>query len=565
MNNPEQNSEQNARTNFIRRIIDQDIETGKNGGKVVTRFPPEPNGYLHIGHAKSICLNFEIAEDYHGHCNLRFDDTNPHKENLEFVEAIQKDVQWLGFEWGEEPLYSSDYFDQLHDFAVELIKKGVAYVCEQNAEEMRKSRGSLTAAGSDSPFRGRSIDENLTLFKRMKDGEFKDGSMVLRAKIDMASPNMNMRDPTLYRIRHGVIHHQTGTAWCLYPMYDFTHPISDALEGITHSLCTLEFEDHRPLYDWVLDHISISAHPQQIEFSRLNLQYTIVSKRKLAQLVNEGHVSGWDDPRMPTISGLRRRGFTPAAIRDFCDRIGISKAANSIDMGLLEDSIRADLNVNAHRRMAVLNPLKVVISNYPEGQTEELAAPNHPQNEEMGRRVIPFGREIYIDRDDFKEIKPNKKFKRLVTDGEVRLRNSYIIRADEVIKDDAGEIIELRCSLDPETLGKNPADGRKVKGVIHWVAASHAIEAEVRLYDRLFNASNPDKVDEGQSFLDQINAESLIVIKKCYLEPSLAEAEVGRAFQFEREGYFCLDAAPEGKPVWNRTVTLRDSWPKETQ
>ena len=565
MNNPEQNSEQNARTNFIRRIIDQDIEMGKNGGKVVTRFPPEPNGYLHIGHAKSICLNFEIAEDYHGHCNLRFDDTNPHKENLEFVEAIQKDVQWLGFEWGEEPLYSSDYFDQLHDFAVELIKKGVAYVCEQNAEEMRKSRGSLTAAGSDSPFRGRSIDENLTLFKRMKDGEFKDGSMVLRAKIDMASPNMNMRDPTLYRIRHGVIHHQTGTAWCLYPMYDFTHPISDALEGITHSLCTLEFEDHRPLYDWVLDHISISAHPQQIEFSRLNLQYTIVSKRKLAQLVNEGHVSGWDDPRMPTISGLRRRGFTPAAIRDFCDRIGISKAANSIDMGLLEDSIRADLNVNAHRRMAVLNPLKVVISNYPEGQTEELAAPNHPQNEEMGRRVIPFGREIYIDRDDFKEIKPNKKFKRLVTDGEVRLRNSYIIRADEVIKDDAGEIIELRCSLDPETLGKNPADGRKVKGVIHWVAASHAIEAEVRLYDRLFNASNPDKVDEGQSFLDQINAESLIVIKKCYLEPSLAEAEVGRAFQFEREGYFCLDAAPEGKPVWNRTVTLRDSWPKETQ
>ena len=557
------NSEQTIRTNFIRRIIDQDIEAGKNGGKVVTRFPPEPNGYLHIGHAKSICLNFEIAQDYHGHCNLRFDDTNPHKENLEFVEAIQKDVQWLGFEWGEEALYSSDYFDQLYGFAVELIEKGVAYVCEQNAEEMRESRGSLTAAGTDSPFRERSVEENLALFKRMKSGEFEDGSMVLRARIDMASPNMNMRDPTLYRIRHGVIHHQTGSEWCLYPMYDFTHPISDALEGITHSLCTLEFEDHRPLYDWVLDNISISAHPQQIEFSRLNLQYTIVSKRKLTQLVSEGHVNSWDDPRMPTIAGLRRRGVTPAAIRHFCDRIGISKADNSIEMGLLEDSIRADLNVNAHRRMAVLNPLKVVITNYPEGQTEELSAPNHPQNEEMGRRVIPFGREIYIDRDDFKEIKPNKKFKRLVTDGEVRLRNSYIIKADEVIKDDAGEIIELRCSYDSETLGKNPADGRKVKGVIHWVSASHAIEAEVRLYDRLFNRPNPDNVEEGKSFLDNINPESLKVIEKCYLEPSLADAEVGRAFQFEREGYFCLDSQPEGKPVWNRTVTLRDSWPKE--
>jgi len=561
--NSGQNLEQTVRTNFIRRIIDQDIEAGKNGGKVVTRFPPEPNGYLHIGHAKSICLNFEIAQDYHGHCNLRFDDTNPHKENLEFVEAIQKDVQWLGFEWGEEALYSSNYFDQLYGFAVELIEKGLAYVCEQNAEEMRESRGSLTAVGSDSPYRARAVEENLALFQRMKAGEFEDGSMVLRAKIDMASPNMNMRDPTLYRIRHGVIHHQTGTAWCLYPMYDYTHPISDALEGITHSLCTLEFEDHRPLYDWVLDNISISAHPQQIEFSRLNLQYTIVSKRKLTQLVSEGHVHGWDDPRMPTIAGLRRRGVTSTAVRDFCDRIGISKADNSIEMGLLEDSIRGDLNVNAQRRMAVLNPLKVVITNYPEGQTEELSAPNHPQNEEMGRRVIPFGREIYIDRDDFKEIKPNKKFKRLVTDGEVRLRNSYIIKADEVIKDDAGEIIELRCSYDTETLGKNPADGRKVKGVIHWVSASHAIEAEVRLYDRLFNQPNPDNVEEGQSFLDNINPESLMVIERCYLEPSLADAEVGRAFQFEREGYFCLDAVPEGKPVWNRTVTLRDSWPKE--
>ena len=558
-------TEQTPRTNFIRRIIDQDIEAGKHGGKVVTRFPPEPNGYLHVGHAKSICLNFEIAEDYHGHCNLRFDDTNPHKENMEFVEAIQNDVKWLGFEWGEEPLYSSNYFDQLYQFAVELIEKGLAYVCDQNAEEMRASRGNLTTAGTNSPYRDRTVEENLDLFKRMSKGEFEDGSKVLRAKIDMASPNMNMRDPTLYRIRHGVIHHQTGTEWCLYPMYDFTHPISDALEGITHSLCTLEFEDHRPLYDWVLDNITIAAHPQQIEFSRLNLQYTVVSKRKLAQLVSEGHVNGWDDPRMPTISGLRRRGFTPVSIRDFCDRIGISKADNSIDMGLLEDSIRDDLNVNAHRRMAVLNPLKVVITNYPEGEVEELSAPNHPQNEEMGRRVLPFGREIYIDRADFMEIKPNKKFKRLVTDGEVRLRNSYIIRADEVIKDDSGEIIELRCSYDTETLGKNPADGRKVKGVIHWVSATHGIEAEVRLYDRLFNTPNSDKVEEGQTFLDNINSESLVAIETCYLEPSLADAEVGRAFQFEREGYFCLDAAPEGKPVWNRTVTLRDSWPKEAE
>ncbi|MCW8887700.1 MAG: glutamine--tRNA ligase/YqeY domain fusion protein [Gammaproteobacteria bacterium] len=559
MSNPE-TTEQSPRTNFIRRIIDQDIEAGKNGGKVATRFPPEPNGYLHIGHAKSICLNFEIAEDYHGHCNLRFDDTNPQKENIEFVEAIQNDVKWLGFDWGDEVLYASNYFDHLYGFAVELINKGLAYVCDQNAEEMRQSRGNLTTPGSDSPYRTRSVEENLDLFERMSKGEFEDGSKVLRAKIDMASPNMNMRDPTLYRIRHGVIHHQTGSEWCLYPMYDFTHPISDALEGITHSLCTLEFEDHRPLYDWVLDNITIGAHPQQIEFSRLNLQYTVVSKRKLTQLVSEGHVHGWDDPRMPTIAGLRRRGFTPTSIRDFCDRIGISKADNSIDMGLLEDSIRDDLNVNAARRMAVLNPLKVVITNYPEGEVEELSAPNHPQNEEMGRRVLPFGREVYIDRNDFMEVKPNKKFKRLVTDGEVRLRNSYIIRADEVIKDDVGEIIELRCSYDPETLGKNPADGRKVKGVIHWVSATHGIEAEVRLYDRLFNTPNPDKVEEGQTFLDNINPDSLVAIESCFIESSLADAEVGRAFQFEREGYFCLDATPEGKPVWNRTVTLRDSW-----
>ena len=548
-------------TNFIRHIIDDDLKAGKNGGKVATRFPPEPNGYLHIGHAKSICLNFGIAVDYQGTCNLRFDDTNPHKENIEFVKAIQEDVRWLGYDWDDRLYYASDYFEKLYEFAVELIKKGKAYVCDQTLDEMREYRGTLTEPGKPSPFRERSVEENLDLLARMKAGDFEDGARVLRAKIDMASPNMNMRDPTLYRIRHGVIHHQTGEEWCIYPMYDFTHPISDALEGITHSLCTLEFEDHRPLYDWVLDNISIDCHPQQIEFSRLNLQYTVVSKRKLTQLVEEGYVDGWDDPRMPTIAGLRRRGFTPASIRDFCDRIGVTKSDNSVEMGVLESTIREDLNSNAPRRMAVLHPLKVVIENYPEDQVEELTAANHPQDESMGSRAIPFSREVYIDQNDFLEVAPNKKFKRLVAGGEVRLRNAYVIRCDEVIKNNQGEIIELRCSYDPETLGKNP-EGRKVKGVIHWVSAPHAVEAEVRLYDRLFNHSAPDSEKE-RDYKELLNPDSLRTLSSCYLESSLSEARPGERFQFEREGYFALDPdLSHGHPVFNRTVTLRDSWAK---
>ena len=549
---------------FIQQYIDADIAKGKNDGKVATRFPPEPNGYLHIGHAKSICLNFGIANEFNGTCNLRFDDTNPTKEKEEFVASIQKDVSWLGFEWNKEVHYASDYFQQLHDFAVELIKAEKAYVCDLNAEEVRSYRGTLQEAGKDSPNRSRTVEENLELFAKMTAGDFADGERVLRAKIDMASPNMNMRDPTLYRIRHGVIHHQTGEEWCIYPMYDYTHPISDALEGITHSLCTLEFEDHRPLYDWVLDNISLECHPQQIEFSRLNLQYTIVSKRKLTQLVENKLVSGWDDPRMPTIAGLRRRGFTPASIRDFCDRIGVTKADNSIEMGVLENCIREDLNEIAPRRMAVMNPLKLVIENYPEDKVEQLEAPNHPQKEEMGKRTILFTKEIYIDKNDFKEV-ANNKYKRLKTGGEVRLRNAYVIRCDEVIKDSNGEIIELRCSYDADTHNKNPADGRKVKGVIHWVSASQGIEAEIRLYDRLFTHANPESAaKENKEFTDYINPESLEVLSKCYLEASLEKAEAGERFQFEREGYFCRDGenSANGKPVFNRTVTLRDTWAK---
>lgn len=549
---------------FIQQYIDADIASGKNEGKVATRFPPEPNGYLHIGHAKSICLNFGVAEEFQGTCNLRFDDTNPGKEKEEFVASIQEDVKWLGFDWQDRLFYASDYFEQLHDFAVELIKAGKAYVCDLNADEVRSYRGTLQDAGKNSPYRDRSVEENLELFAKMTAGDFADGEKVLRAKIDMASPNMNMRDPTLYRIRHGVIHHQTGEEWCIYPLYDYTHPISDALEGITHSLCTLEFEDHRPLYDWVLDNISIDCHPQQIEFSRLNLQYTIVSKRKLTQLVENNHVSGWDDPRMPTIAGLRRRGFTPASIRDFCDRIGVTKVDNSIEMGVLENCIREDLNEIAPRRMGVLNPLKVVIENYPEDKIEQLKAPNHPQKEEMGTRTIPFSREIYIDRDDFRE-EANKKYKRLVLGKEVRLRNSYVIKAEDVIKDDKGEIIEVRCSYDTETLNKNPADGRKVKGVIHWVSAAHAVEAEIRLYDRLFDHANPEAATkEDKEFTDFINPESLETLTLCYLETNLENAEAGERFQFEREGYFCRDSenSSNGKPVFNRTVTLRDTWDK---
>ncbi len=559
-------NETKAPTNFIRQIIDEDQLNGKHGGRVHTRFPPEPNGFLHIGHAKSICLNFGIARDYEGgECNLRFDDTNPHKENQEYVDAIQKDVHWLGFDWDDRLYYASNYFVQLHDFALELIKAGKAYVCDLNAEETREYRGTLKEPGKESPYRSRSVEENLDLFARMKAGEFEDGSRVLRAKIDMASPNMNMRDPTLYRIRHGVVHHQTGEEWCIYPMYDYTHPISDALEGITHSLCTLEFEDHRPLYDWVLDNITIDSHPQQIEFSRLNLQYTVVSKRKLTQLVNEQHVDGWDDPRMPTIAGLRRRGYTPSSIRTFCDRIGVTKADNSVEMGILEACIREDLDAGAPRAMAVLNPLKITLENFPEGEVEELDAPNHPKDESMGSRKLYFTREIYIDREDFRE-QANKKYKRLVSGGEVRLRNAYVIKAEEVIKDESGEIVELRCSYDPDTLGANP-EGRKVRGVIHWVSAERGIPVEVRLYDRLFNHPNPDGDKTVESFLAHINPESLQVLADAVVEPSLAGAQPGDRFQFEREGYFCVDAheAEQNRLVFNRIVTLRDSWAKIEQ
>ena len=551
--------------NFIRQIIEQDIQAGKNGGRVATRFPPEPNGYLHIGHAKSICLNFGIAVDYNGTCNLRFDDTNPHKENIEYVKAIQEDVRWLGYDWEDRLFYASDYFEQLYAFGVELIENGLAYVCDLTADEIRSYRGTLTEPGRDSPYRARSVEENLDLFRRMRDGDFEDGARVLRARIDMGSPNMNLRDPTLYRIRHGVIHHQTGEAWCIYPMYDFTHPVSDALEGITHSICTLEFEDHRPLYDWVIEHVSVPCQPRQIEFSRLNLEYTVMSKRKLTRLVDEGHVEGWDDPRMPTIAGLRRRGFTPASLRDFCDRIGVTKSDNTVEMGVLENSIREDLNVHAPRRMAVLHPLKVVITNYPEGDEEEVSAPNHPQDETMGVRRLPFTREIYIDREDFREEAP-KKFKRLVTGGEVRLRNAYVIRCDEVIKNNQGEVVELHCSYDAATLGANP-EGRKVKGVIHWVSLKHALPAEVRLYDRLFSHPAPDNAKDGRDFHEHLNPDSLRTLTGCMVESGLASAVAGERFQFEREGYFCVDPvlSREDHLVFNRTATLRDSWAKIEQ
>ena len=558
-------SDDSRPSNFIRQIIDEDLAANKNKGKVATRFPPEPNGYLHIGHAKSIALNFGIAKDYQGTCNLRFDDTNPHKENDEFVSAIQKDVQWLGYQWHEQVHFASDYFEKLYAFGLELIDKGLAYVDDLNAEQIRDYRGTLTEAGKDSPHRNRSIEENRELFQRMRAGEFKDGEKLLRAKIDMASPNMNMRDPALYRIRHGVIHHQTGTEWCIYPMYDFTHPISDALEGITHSICTLEFADHRPLYDWLLDNVSVPCHPQQIEFSRLNLQYTVMSKRKLTQLVNDGHVEGWDDPRMPTIAGLRRRGVPPAALRDFCERIGVTKSDNLVEMGVMENCIREDLNTNAVRRMAVLHPLKVVIENYPEDKVEDLNVANHPQDDTMGTRIVPFSREVYIDADDFRE-EANKKFKRLVAGKEVRLRNAYVIRCDHVIKNEQGDIIELRCSYDPETLGANP-EGRKVKGVIHWVSAEQALDAEVRLYDRLFSHPNPDAAKNDKDYTEYLNPESLLTLTRCKLEPALTNAEPGNAIQFEREGYFCLDStkAADGGPVFNRTVTLRDTWAKIEQ
>ena len=554
-----------APTNFIRQIIEQDIKSGKHDGRVATRFPPEPNGYLHIGHAKSICLNFGLAVDYHGTCNLRFDDTNPHKENIDYVTAIQEDVRWLGYDWGDRQFYASDYFEQLYDCAVDLIRNGKAYVCDLTAEQTREYRGTLTEPGRDSPWRDRPADESLDLFRKMRAGEFRDGARVLRARIDMASPNMNLRDPALYRIRHGVIHHQTGDAWCIYPMYDFTHPISDALEGITHSICTLEFEDHRPLYDWILDNTPAPCHPQQIEFSRLNLEYTVMSKRKLTELVAAGHVEGWDDPRMPTIAGLRRRGFTAASIRDFCERIGISKSDNTVEMGLLEFSIREVLNSHAPRRMAVLHPLKVVLTNFPEDRTEELQVPNHPQDESMGTRTLLFSREVYIDRNDFREEAPGK-FKRLVSGGEVRLRNAYVIRCDEVIKDAHGEIIELHCRYDAATLGANP-EGRKVKGVIHWVSVPHAVEVEIRLYDRLFSHPAPDAGKDGADYIDHLNPDSLRTLTGCMVEPALTGAVAVENYQFEREGYFCIDSvhSTPARLVFNRTVTLRDSWAKMQQ
>lgn len=549
--------ETTAAPNFLRQIVQADLDAGKHA-KIVTRFPPEPNGYLHIGHAKSICLNFGLAQEFAGDCHLRFDDTNPAKEDQEYIDAIEADIKWLGFQWSGEVCYASNYFDQLHAWAIELIKAGKAFVCDLGPEEMREYRGTLTEPGRNSPYRDRSVEENLDLFARMKAGEFPDGARSLRAKIDMGSPNMNLRDPILYRIRHAH-HHQTGDKWCIYPSYDFTHGQSDAIEGITHSICTLEFEDHRPLYEWFLANLPVPAQPRQYEFSRLNLNYTVTSKRKLKQLVDEGHVSGWDDPRMSTLSGYRRRGYTPESIRNFCEMIGVNRASGVVDIGMLEFSIRDHLDATAPRAMCVLKPLKVVITNYPEGQVENLELPRHPK-EDMGVRVLPFGRELFIDASDFEEVPP-AGYKRLIPGGEVRLRGSYVIRADEAIKDADGNIVELRCSYDPDTLGKNP-EGRKVKGVIHWVPAEGSVECEVRLYDRLFRSANPEKAEEGGSFLDNINADSLQVLAGCRAEPSLGQANPEDRFQFEREGYFVADLKDSrpGKPVFNRTVTLRDSW-----
>ncbi|EKO3674332.1 glutamine--tRNA ligase [Vibrio metschnikovii] len=554
-------SEAEARpSNFIRQIIDKDLADGKHTS-VQTRFPPEPNGYLHIGHAKSICLNFGIAQDYQGQCNLRFDDTNPEKEDLEYVESIKKDVNWLGFEWSGHVRYSSDYFDQLYLYAVELINKGLAYVEELTPEQIREYRGTLTQAGKNSPYRDRLIDENLALFEKMRAGEFAEGQACLRAKIDMASSFMVMRDPVLYRVRFAE-HHQTGDKWCIYPMYDFTHCISDALEGITHSLCTLEFQDNRRLYDWVLDNITIDCHPRQYEFSRLNLEYTVMSKRKLNQLVVEKLVEGWDDPRMPTISGLRRRGFTPASIREFCKRIGVTKQDNMIEFSSLESCIRDDLNENAPRAMAVLDPVKIIIENFAENSVEPLTVANHPNKPEMGEREVPFTREIWIEREDFRE-EGNKKYKRLVLGKEVRLRGAYIIKAERIEKDQQGNITTIYCTYDPETLGKNPADGRKVKGVIHWVSADKALPAQFRLYDRLFTVANPAAAD---NFAATINPDSLITMHG-FVEPSLKNAQPEFGYQFERMGYFCADIK-DSRPdslVFNRTVGLRDTWAKIDQ
>ena len=548
-------------TNFIRNIIDEDLVAGKNDGRIMTRFPPEPNGYLHIGHAKSICLNFGLAADYKGLCNLRFDDTNPTKEEIEYVESIKEDVKWLGFDWGNRLYYASDYFEKLYDYAVQLIKKGKAYVCSLSAEEIRKYRGTLTEPGKESPYGSRSIEENLDLFDRMRKGEFKDGTHVLRAKIDTSSPNLNMRDPVIYRILHQE-HHRTSDKWCIYPMYDFAHGLSDSIEGVTHSVCTLEFEDHRPLYDWLLDELGI-FHPQQIEFARLNLNYTIMSKRKLLELVQDGIVSGWDDPRMPTISGLRRRGYTPEAIRIFCEKIGVAKSNSIVDMALLEYCIREDLNRRAPRVMGVLNPLKVVIDNYPEGMVEEFDAINNPEDPSTGTRKVPFSRVIYIEKDDFRE-DPPKKFFRLSLGREVRLKSAYYITCVDVVKDEkTGEVTELHCTYDPNTRGGFSTDGRMVKGTLHWVSAAHCVEAEVRLYDRLFTKANPADDKDGHDFKEFINPASLEILRSCRLEPSVAGALPGSIYQFERTGYFCVDRESSADAiVFNRTVTLRDSWAK---
>ncbi len=546
---------------FIRKIIDDDLATGKHT-EIVTRFPPEPNGYLHIGHAKSICLNFGIAREYpESRCHLRFDDTNPSKEEQEYVDSIKDNVRWLGFDWGENLYFASDYFDQLYEFAEHLIKNGKAFVCDLTPDQIRETRGTLTEPGTNSPYRERSVEENLDLFRRMRGGEFPDGSRVLRAKIDMASGNINMRDPVLYRILRAS-HHRTGDKWCIYPMYDYTHPISDALEHITHSLCTLEFEDHRPLYDWTCDNTPVPCHPRQIEFARLNLSYTVVSKRKLLKLVKGGHVEGWDDPRMPTLSGIRRRGYTPAALRMFCDKIGVAKKDSVIDVAVLEHCIREDLNEKAPRVMGVLRPLKVVIDNYPEDQVEEMEAQNHPQNPDMGTRKVPFCREIYIEQDDFLEEAPNK-FHRLAPDREVRLRYAYVVKLAGVVKNENGEVTEVHCTYDPETRGGNTPDGRKVKGTIHWVSARHAVDAEIRLYDRLFTEEAPES-DKDKEFVEHLNPNSLEILADCKLEPALAEARPEASYQFERTGYFCLDqkSSQPGKAVFNRTVTLRDSWAK---
>ncbi len=554
------NTPETKQLDFVRQIVADDVAQGKHGKRVQTRFPPEPNGYLHIGHAKSICLNFGIAEEFGGKCNLRFDDTNPEKEETEFVESIREDIRWLGFEWDSEH-FASDYFDQIYEWAVQLIKDGKAYVCDQTIDEVREYRGGWNQPGRNSPYRDRSVAENLNLFERMRDGEFKDGEKTLRAKIDMSSDNMNLRDPAMYRIRH-TAHHRTGDKWCIYPTYDWTHGQSDSMEGITHSICTLEFEHHRPLYDWYIEQLGIH-HPQQIEFAKLTISNTMMSKRRLTELVQGGYVSGWDDPRMPTISGFRRRGFTPESIRNFCTRVGVTKHNSLTDLALLNLSIREHLNEIAPRVMGVLDPLKVVIENYPEGEFEMRSAINNPEDESAGTREVPFGRELFIERSDFMEDAP-KKFFRLTVGGEVRLRYAYFLKCHDVIKDDEGKVIELRCTYDPETAGGKAPDGRKVKGTIHWVSAEHAVDAEVRLYDVLFEQEDPADVPEGKDWKDLINPNALQILDNAKLEPVLAAAKVGDRFQFERNGYFCVDSNDSlpGKPVFNRTVTLKDAWAK---